>query len=148
MAMRTLSLAVVLLLCGVYSAFPKGSRVIKDDPWDPHHIQGLPAEVRQYIARICRGRQGPNMISQPIRHKKSGGGSTLNISIARAWASFVGEANASMLLSLSLVRAFGSPQSNIETAASEKDRTWRLSVFADALWPEVEVQTGFRMVRT
>jgi hypothetical protein len=54
MAMRTLSLAAVLLFCGVYSAFPWGS-VIKDDPWDPHHIEDLPAEVRQYIAGICKG---------------------------------------------------------------------------------------------
>jgi hypothetical protein len=55
MAMRTLSLTAVLLLCGVYSAFPRGSGVIKDDPWDPHHIEDLPAEVRQYIAGICKG---------------------------------------------------------------------------------------------
>ncbi len=53
--MRTLSLAVVLLLCAVSSAFPKGSRVIKDDPWNPHHIDDLPVEVRKYIAEICQG---------------------------------------------------------------------------------------------
>jgi hypothetical protein len=55
MAMRTLSLAAVLLLCGVYSAFPKGGSVIKDEPWNPHHIDDLPTEVRQYIAGICKG---------------------------------------------------------------------------------------------
>jgi hypothetical protein len=56
MAMRTLSLAAVLLLCvGVHLASPKGSGVIKDDPWNPHHIEGLPVEVRQYIAGICKG---------------------------------------------------------------------------------------------
>ena len=53
--MRTLSLAAVLVLCGVHSAFPKGSSVIKDDPWNPHHIEGLPVEVWQYIAGICKG---------------------------------------------------------------------------------------------
>jgi hypothetical protein len=55
MAMRTPSLAAVLLFCGIYSAFPKGSGVIKDDPWNPHHIEDLPTEVRQYIAGICKG---------------------------------------------------------------------------------------------
>ena len=55
MTMRTLSFAAVLLLCGVYSAFPKGSGVIKDDPWNPHHIDDLPVEIRKYIAAICKG---------------------------------------------------------------------------------------------
>jgi hypothetical protein len=55
MAMRTLSLAAVLLLCGVYPAFPKGSSVIKDDPWNPHHVDDLPTEIRKYIAEICKG---------------------------------------------------------------------------------------------
>jgi hypothetical protein len=55
MAMRTLSLAAVLLLCAVYPAFPKGSAVIKDAPWNPHHIANLPIEIREYIAGICKG---------------------------------------------------------------------------------------------
>ena len=55
MAMRTLSLAAVVLLCGVCSAFPKGSSVIKDDPWNPHHVNNLPPEIRNYIAEICKG---------------------------------------------------------------------------------------------
>jgi hypothetical protein len=55
MAMRTFSLAAVILLCGAPLGFPKGSGVIKNDPWNPHHIAGLPAEVRQYIAGICQG---------------------------------------------------------------------------------------------
>ena len=55
MAMRTLSLAAVFLLCCVYAAFPKGGRVTKDDPWNPHHIDDLPMEIRQYIADICKG---------------------------------------------------------------------------------------------
>ena|SRR5690242_1000812 len=53
MTVRTLSLALCLLLCGVTSAASKGSAVIKNDPWDPHHIDDLPPEVRQYIAAIC-----------------------------------------------------------------------------------------------
>jgi hypothetical protein len=55
MAMRTLSFSAVVLLCGVCSAFPKGSGVIKDDPWNPHHIDDLPMEIRKYIAEICKG---------------------------------------------------------------------------------------------
>jgi hypothetical protein len=55
MAKRTLSLAAVLLVCGVHFAFPKGGSFVKDDPWDPHHISDLPNEVRQYIAGICKG---------------------------------------------------------------------------------------------
>jgi hypothetical protein len=55
MTKRTFSLAAVLLLLGVLPAVPKGSAVIKDSPWAPHHIEGLPVEVRQYIAGICKG---------------------------------------------------------------------------------------------
>jgi hypothetical protein len=55
MMRQTLSLAGVLLLCGVLPAVSKGSSVNKDDPWNPHHIEGLPVEVRQYIAGICKG---------------------------------------------------------------------------------------------
>jgi hypothetical protein len=55
MAVRRFLLAAGLVLCGVLPALPKGSAVIKDDPWNPHHIEGLPVEVRQYIAAICKG---------------------------------------------------------------------------------------------
>jgi hypothetical protein len=55
MTMRTLSLAVVLLIAGALPAAPKGSAVIHDDPYNPHHIDRLPAEIRQYIAKICKG---------------------------------------------------------------------------------------------
>jgi hypothetical protein len=55
MTVRTLLLAGILLLGGMLPAIPKGSSVIKDDPWNPHHIEDLPIEVRQYIAGICKG---------------------------------------------------------------------------------------------
>jgi len=48
MTMRTLSLAVVLLIAGALPAAPKGSAVIHDDPYNPHHIDRLPAEIRQH----------------------------------------------------------------------------------------------------
>ena len=49
------SLALCLLLCSQLPAFSKGSGVGKDDPWNPHHIENLPVEIRQYIAGICTG---------------------------------------------------------------------------------------------
>jgi hypothetical protein len=55
MTARTLLLALCLLLGCEMSAFSKGSAVIRDDPLDPHHIDDLPAEIRQYIAGICKG---------------------------------------------------------------------------------------------
>ena len=58
MAMRTsLSslLALFVLLCGVLAAGAMGSAVNKNDLWDPRHIDDLPAEIRQYIAAICKG---------------------------------------------------------------------------------------------
>ena len=58
MAMRTsLSslLALFVLLCGVLAAVAMGSAVNKNDLWDPRHIDDLPAEIRQYIAAICKG---------------------------------------------------------------------------------------------
>jgi hypothetical protein len=32
-----------------------GSNVIHDDPYNPHHIDDLPADVQHYIAGICKG---------------------------------------------------------------------------------------------
>jgi hypothetical protein len=119
MAKRTSSLAALLLLCGIHSAFPKGSGVLKDDPWNPHHIEGLPVEVRQYIAGSAKGHQELNMISQPTHRSRDAGASIWNTSTARAWANFVEETNVSMSISLMLVPVFGSPQNSIGTAVSE-----------------------------
>ena len=55
MTVRTSSLALLLVLCSGATALAKGSAVNRHDPWDPHHIDDLPVEVRQYIARICEG---------------------------------------------------------------------------------------------
>jgi hypothetical protein len=55
MTIRSLSLASILLLCSEFPSFPKGSAVLHDDPYNPHHIERLPAEVRQYITKICKG---------------------------------------------------------------------------------------------
>jgi hypothetical protein len=55
MTVRTLALAFVLLICSGAAALSKGSAVNKNDPWDSHHIDNLPAEIRQYIAGICKG---------------------------------------------------------------------------------------------
>jgi len=48
-------LCCALLTCSTLEASSRGSGVGKDDPWNANHIDGLPAEVRQYIAAICRG---------------------------------------------------------------------------------------------
>jgi len=55
MRMRTSLLAFVLLLCSVVTAASMGSAVTRNDPWNPRHIDDLPAEIRQYIAAICKG---------------------------------------------------------------------------------------------
>ena len=55
MTIRTLSLAFCVLLFTEAAALSKGSAVHKNEPWDPHHIDDLPSEVREYIASICRG---------------------------------------------------------------------------------------------
>ena len=55
MTVRTLLLALCLLLCSELAAVSKGSAVNKNDPWDLHHIDDLPAEIRQYVAGICKG---------------------------------------------------------------------------------------------
>ncbi|MFB9264480.1 hypothetical protein ACFFWD_15080 [Bradyrhizobium erythrophlei] len=52
MAIRIWSLAFCLLVWSTPEAV-SGS-MNKDDPWNPHHINGLPPEVRHYIAGICK----------------------------------------------------------------------------------------------
>jgi hypothetical protein len=47
---------VFCLLLSVLPALSKGASVgNKQDPYDPNHIDTLPPEIRQYIAKICRG---------------------------------------------------------------------------------------------
>ena len=55
MIVRLLLLAITILLSSQLPAASKGSAVIHDDPFNPHHIDDLPADVRQYIAGICKG---------------------------------------------------------------------------------------------
>ena len=55
MIVRILLLATTIFLPSVLPATSKGSAVIHDDPWNPHNIDDLPSEVRQYIAGICKG---------------------------------------------------------------------------------------------
>ncbi|MDH2384475.1 hypothetical protein [Bradyrhizobium sp. CER78] len=47
-------LVCILLLCGATAA-ANATSLNKGDPWDPHHIENLPVEVRQYIRAICKG---------------------------------------------------------------------------------------------
>lgn len=47
-------LAFGLLLGSMSGAASRGA-IGSDDPWNPHHIDVLPVEVRQYIASICKG---------------------------------------------------------------------------------------------
>jgi len=55
MTVRTLLLAVCLLLCSEHPAVSRSSAGGKDHPWNPDHISTLPFEVREYIAGICKG---------------------------------------------------------------------------------------------
>ena len=55
MRVSTLLLAFCLVLCSESRGFSKGSAVNADSPWNPHHTNDLPVEIRQYIAGICKG---------------------------------------------------------------------------------------------
>ncbi|MBR0966536.1 hypothetical protein JQ554_21645 [Bradyrhizobium diazoefficiens] len=55
MTVRTLLMALCLLLCHEIAALAKGGALNKDAPWNPEHIEGLPADVRHYVAGICKG---------------------------------------------------------------------------------------------
>jgi hypothetical protein len=55
MIARALLLTVSLLGGSDVSVSAKGSVVPKEDTWNPHHISGLPIEIQQYIAGICKG---------------------------------------------------------------------------------------------
>jgi hypothetical protein len=55
MSVRSLFLAICLLLCSALPLASKGSSPVKDDPWNPEHLNVLPVEVRQYISAICKG---------------------------------------------------------------------------------------------
>jgi hypothetical protein len=134
MRARTLLLALCLLLCGELPAFAKGSAVHKEDTWDPHHIDNLPVEVRQYIDGICKG--PPSMISPPILRRSDAGGSTSNICDAKAWVNFATEISVSTLTSLPLVRISGYSGRATPTAASSLQRYALISPPAGLRWEQ------------
>jgi hypothetical protein len=39
--------------CQASPAFARGGGPHPDDPWNPQHIEGLPSEVRNVLARMC-----------------------------------------------------------------------------------------------
>jgi hypothetical protein len=55
MAARTLLLALGLFIFHDVQAVARGSASTGDGPWNSHHIGDLPADVRQYIAGLCKG---------------------------------------------------------------------------------------------
>ena len=54
MVVRTVLLAFCMLLSNELQAEARGS-IARDAPWDAHHIDTLPVEVRRYIGEICKG---------------------------------------------------------------------------------------------
>src|SRR6266851_2980714 len=54
-----LALAVALLLAGGLASAEARGGMRSDDPWNPQHIDGLPAEVRAAIAHYARVCGGP-----------------------------------------------------------------------------------------
>jgi hypothetical protein len=54
MPLRILFAAISVLVLSTLPATSRGGGA-KDDPWNPEHIQALPAEIRHYIATICKG---------------------------------------------------------------------------------------------
>lgn len=55
MAVRPLVIALCILQLSVCPVLSKGSGSNSDPPWNHEHIDVLPADVRQYIAEICKG---------------------------------------------------------------------------------------------
>ena len=55
MTIRTVLLAICVLLSSALPVVSKGSSPVKDDAWNPEQISVLPVEVRQYISGICKG---------------------------------------------------------------------------------------------
>jgi hypothetical protein len=98
MTVRTLLLALCLLLCSELPADSKGSAVNEDDPWKPHHIDNLPAEVRQYIAGICKGPASAqhDFATYSPREKRW----RINLFDAMVWVNIVEEINVWTLTSL------------------------------------------------
>src|ERR1700737_5408970 len=103
MTVRTVVLSLSLLLSHELQAEAKGSSVNRDAPFDPHHIDVLPLEVRHYIAEICKGppRAQHDFASYNPQEKRW----RINLEYlecngATAWRNIVGEANVWMLTSL------------------------------------------------
>jgi len=55
MIARILLLTSAILISSELPVASMGSNVVHDDPYNPHHIDDLPAKVRQYISHICKG---------------------------------------------------------------------------------------------
>jgi hypothetical protein len=55
--MKLVLIAIALLATASQAslAFARGGGLHAEDPWNPQHIDGLPAEVRSALARMCGG---------------------------------------------------------------------------------------------
>jgi hypothetical protein len=119
MRVLTLLLALCLLLCGELQAVAKGSASIRDQPWDAHHIDDLPIEVRQYITGICKGPPRAQHDFATYSPYEKRWRINLEYLQCKGLGEYRREINAWTLISSLWVRVFGLLEKAMPTAASE-----------------------------
>jgi hypothetical protein len=55
MKLALIAVGLLATISQVPSAFARAAGFHGEDPWNPQHIGGLPAEVRTALARMCGG---------------------------------------------------------------------------------------------
>ena len=53
MKLALIAIGLLTTISQVAPAFARGGGIHSEDPWNPQHINGLPAEVRNALARMC-----------------------------------------------------------------------------------------------
>jgi len=51
-------------------AFARGGGLHSEDPWNPQHIDGLPAEVRNDLARMCSGSRAEHQFASYFQNSR------------------------------------------------------------------------------
>ena len=55
MKLALIAVGLLATISQVPSAFARAAGLHGEDPWNPQHVGGLPAEVRTALARMCGG---------------------------------------------------------------------------------------------
>jgi hypothetical protein len=70
MKLALIAVGLLATISQVPSAFARAAGFHGEDPWNPQHIGGLPAEVRTALARMCGGSRAQHQFASYFQNSR------------------------------------------------------------------------------